>query len=121
MSSKPQIRIPATYMRGGTSKGVFFRLQDLPERAQVPGPARDALLCRVIGSPDATSRDTELVIVSVGRDGTTVTPLKGEKKQFGTGPDLNANVRNFLDCVKTRAKIGRVIIPTSGTIRPLSP
>ena len=48
----PQIRTPATYMRGGTSKGVFFRLEDLPERARVPGPARDALLLRVIGSPD---------------------------------------------------------------------
>ncbi|HYM35696.1 MAG TPA: 2-methylaconitate cis-trans isomerase PrpF, partial [Steroidobacteraceae bacterium] len=45
-------KIPATYMRGGTSKGVFFRLQDLPERAQTPGAARDALLLRVIGSPD---------------------------------------------------------------------
>lgn len=52
MSSVPQIRIPATYMRGGTSKGVFFRLQDLPEAAQVPGAARDAILLRVIGSPD---------------------------------------------------------------------
>ena len=48
----PQIRIPATYMRGGTSKGVFFRVQDLPETAQRPGPARDALLLRVMGSPD---------------------------------------------------------------------
>ena len=48
----PQIKIPATYMRGGTSKGVFFRLQDLPEPAQQPGPARDALLLRVLGSPD---------------------------------------------------------------------
>jgi probable AcnD-accessory protein PrpF len=52
MAHVSQIRIPATYMRGGTSKGVFFRLRDLPERAQVPGPARDALLLRVIGSPD---------------------------------------------------------------------
>ena len=52
MTHKPQIRIPATYMRGGTSKGVFFRLQDLPVAAQGPGPARDALLLRVIGSPD---------------------------------------------------------------------
>ncbi|MFX8195687.1 PrpF domain-containing protein, partial [Acinetobacter baumannii] len=41
MSTAPQIRIPATYMRGGTSKGVFFRLEDLPERCQVPGLARD--------------------------------------------------------------------------------
>jgi probable AcnD-accessory protein PrpF len=52
MSTKPQIRIPATYMRGGTSKGVFFRLQDLPEPCQTPGEARDKLLLRVIGSPD---------------------------------------------------------------------
>ncbi|MEE3169085.1 MAG: 2-methylaconitate cis-trans isomerase PrpF [Pseudomonadota bacterium] len=52
MPHAPQIRIPATYMRGGTSKGVFFRLQDLPEAAQVPGEARDKLLLRVIGSPD---------------------------------------------------------------------
>ena len=53
MAHVPQIKIPATYMRGGTSKGVFFRLQDLPERAQVAGEARDKLLLRVIGSPDA--------------------------------------------------------------------
>jgi probable AcnD-accessory protein PrpF len=52
MAHTPQIKIPATYMRGGTSKGVFFRLQDLPDAAQIPGPARDALLMRVIGSPD---------------------------------------------------------------------
>lgn len=52
MNSLPQLRIPATYMRGGTSKGVFFRLQDLPFAAQIHGPARDALLMRVIGSPD---------------------------------------------------------------------
>jgi 2-methylaconitate isomerase len=71
----PQIRIPATYMRGGTSKGVFFRLQDLPAPAQVPGAARDALLLRVIGSPDpygkqidgmggATSSTSKTVILS---------------------------------------------------------
>jgi len=75
MPSVPQIRIPATYMRGGTSKGVFFRLDDLPERARVPGKARDALLQRVIGSPDpyakqidgmggATSSTSKTVIVS---------------------------------------------------------
>ncbi|MEC9304819.1 MAG: 2-methylaconitate cis-trans isomerase PrpF, partial [Pseudomonadota bacterium] len=52
MSFAPQIRIPATYMRGGTSKGVFFRLQDLPDACKVPGEARDKLLLRVIGSPD---------------------------------------------------------------------
>ncbi|MEG0883098.1 MAG: 2-methylaconitate cis-trans isomerase PrpF, partial [Janthinobacterium sp.] len=52
MAHAPQIKIPATYMRGGTSKGVFFSLKDLPEAAQIPGPVRDALLLRVIGSPD---------------------------------------------------------------------
>ncbi len=52
MSQVPQVKIPATYFRGGTSKGVFFKLSDLPERCQVAGPARDQLLLRVIGSPD---------------------------------------------------------------------
>ena len=51
MPHRPQLRIPATYMRGGTSKGVFFKRDDLPEAARVPGAARDALLMRVIGSP----------------------------------------------------------------------
>ncbi|WP_087753312.1 2-methylaconitate cis-trans isomerase PrpF [Paraburkholderia caledonica] len=59
MAHKPQIRIPATYMRGGTSKGVFFRLQDLPDAAQMPGAARDALLLRVIGSPDPYSKQID--------------------------------------------------------------
>ena len=52
MSFTSQIKIPATYMRGGTSKGVFFAVEELPEAARVPGPARDRLLLRVIGSPD---------------------------------------------------------------------
>jgi hypothetical protein len=75
MAHVPQIKIPATYMRGGTSKGVFFSLKDLPEAAQIPGPARDALLLRVIGSPDpydkqidgmggATSSTSKTVILS---------------------------------------------------------
>lgn len=55
----PQIKVPATYMRGGTSKGVFFRLDDLPEAARVPGPARDGLLMRVIGSPDPYAKHTD--------------------------------------------------------------
>ena len=54
-----QVRIPATYMRGGTSKGVFFRLQDLPESCQVPGAARDRLFMRVIGSPDPYAAHTD--------------------------------------------------------------
>jgi len=75
MSSVPQIKIPATYIRGGTSKGVFFSCEDLPEAAQVPGAARDAILQRVIGSPDpygkqidgmggATSSTSKTVILS---------------------------------------------------------
>ena len=75
MTQSRQLRIPATYMRGGTSKGVFFRLRDLPEAAQVPGAARDRLFLRVIGSPDpyaahidgmggATSSTSKCVILS---------------------------------------------------------
>lgn len=75
MQHLPQIKVPATYMRGGTSKGVFFRVQDLPPAARVPGHARDELLLRVIGSPDpygkqtdgmggATSSTSKIVIVS---------------------------------------------------------
>ncbi|ANI61526.1 2-methylaconitate cis-trans isomerase PrpF [Pseudomonas sp. GR 6-02] len=75
MAHASQIKIPATYMRGGTSKGVFFSLKDLPEAAQMPGTARDALLLRVIGSPDpyekqidgmggATSSTSKTVILS---------------------------------------------------------
>ncbi|WP_313320809.1 2-methylaconitate cis-trans isomerase PrpF [Stenotrophomonas sp.] len=59
MSHIPQIKIPATYMRGGTSKGVFFRLEDLPASAQQPGAARDHLLQRVIGSPDPYAKHTD--------------------------------------------------------------
>ena len=59
MTAPAQIRIPATYMRGGTSKGVFFRLEDLPAAAQVPGAARDNLLLRVIGSPDPYGKQTD--------------------------------------------------------------
>ena len=59
MTHAPQIKVPATYMRGGTSKGVFFSLTDLPEVAQVPGEARDKLLLRVIGSPDPYGKHTD--------------------------------------------------------------
>ncbi|WP_214403360.1 2-methylaconitate cis-trans isomerase PrpF family protein, partial [Escherichia coli] len=69
-----QVRIPATYMRGGTSKGVFFKAEDLPEAARTPGRARDRLFQRVIGSPDpyaahidgmggATSSTSKCVII----------------------------------------------------------
>ena len=59
MSQVPQIKIPATYIRGGTSKGVFFRIEDLPEAAQQPGAARDNVLLRVIGSPDPYGKQTD--------------------------------------------------------------
>jgi len=59
MAYPPQIKIPATYMRGGTSKGVFFKLTDLPEKAQIPGDARNKLLLRVIGSPDPYGKQTD--------------------------------------------------------------
>ncbi len=59
MNHQAQIKIPATYIRGGTSKGVFFRLQDLPPRCQQPGAARDQLLMRVIGSPDPYGKHTD--------------------------------------------------------------
>ena len=59
MAHVPQIKIPATYMRGGTSKGVFFNLTDLPEVAQVAGEARDNILLRVIGSPDPYGKQTD--------------------------------------------------------------
>ena len=59
MPHAPQIKIPATYMRGGTSKGVFFNLNDMPESTQIAGAARDALLLRVIGSPDPYGKQTD--------------------------------------------------------------
>jgi len=75
MAHAPQVKIPATYIRGGTSKGVFFRLADLPASCQQPGAARDKLFMRVIGSPDpyaahidgmggATSSTSKCVILS---------------------------------------------------------
>lgn len=79
MSQKPQIGVAATYMRGGTSKGVFFKLTDLPASAQVSGESRDNLLLRVVGSPDpygkqtdgmggATSSTSKIVILSKSTD-----------------------------------------------------
>ncbi len=59
MSFVPQVKVPATYMRGGTSKGVFFNLADLPASCQVAGAARDNLLLRVIGSPDPYGKQTD--------------------------------------------------------------
>jgi probable AcnD-accessory protein PrpF len=107
MAHVPQIKIPATYMRGGTSKGVFFRLQDLPEAAQAPGAARDALLLRVIGSPDpygkqidgmggATSSTSKSVIVSKStRPGHDVDYLFGQVSIDKPFVDWSGNCGNL--------------------------
>jgi len=81
MASAPQVRIAATYMRGGTSKGVFFRLEDLPERCRVPGEARDRLFERVIGSPDPYGKHTD------GMGGATSSTSKCVILSKSTQPD----------------------------------
>ena len=107
MSRIPQIRIPATYMRGGTSKGVFFNLADLPQAAQKPGAARDRLLLRVIGSPDpygkhtdgmggATSSTSKSVIVSKSeREGHDVDYLFGQVSIDQAIVDWSGNCGNL--------------------------
>jgi len=107
MTSVPQIRIPAVYLRGGTSKGVFFRLQDLPERCRVPGAARDRLLLRVIGSPDpygkqidgmggATSSTSKVVILSPSsRPGHDVDYLFGQVSIDQAFIDWSGNCGNL--------------------------
>ncbi|MCG0021103.1 2-methylaconitate cis-trans isomerase PrpF [Vibrio parahaemolyticus] len=102
-----QIKVPATYMRGGTSKGVFFNLEDLPSEAQVAGEARDKLLLRVIGSPDpyakqidgmggATSSTSKTVIVShSSRDGHDVDYLFGQVSIDKPFVDWSGNCGNL--------------------------
>jgi probable AcnD-accessory protein PrpF len=85
MAHAPQIKIPATYMRGGTSKGVFFKLEDLPEAARVPGPARDRLLMRVIGSPDPYGKQTDGMGAATSSTSKTVILSKSDK------PDHDVN------------------------------
>lgn len=76
----PQTKIPATYMRGGTSKGVFFKLTDLPLAAQKPGAARDALLLRVIGSPDPYEKQIDGMGAATSSTSKTVILSKSERK-----------------------------------------
>ncbi|SDG99594.1 hypothetical protein SAMN05216588_10264 [Pseudomonas flavescens] len=107
MAYAPQIKIPATYLRGGTSKGVFFRLDDLPERCRLPGAARDALLLRVIGSPDpygkqidgmggATSSTSKTVILSrSSRPGHDVDYLFGQVSVDKAFVDWSGNCGNL--------------------------
>ncbi|MGB6054935.1 MAG: 2-methylaconitate cis-trans isomerase PrpF, partial [Burkholderiaceae bacterium] len=107
MSHLPQIKVAATYVRGGTSKGVFFRLQDLPAAAQRPGAARDRLLLRVIGSPDpygkqidgmggATSSTSKTVIISQSsRPGHDVDYLFGQVAIDKAFVDWSGNCGNL--------------------------
>ncbi|ENP0825424.1 2-methylaconitate cis-trans isomerase PrpF [Vibrio parahaemolyticus] len=106
-STPSQIKVPATYMRGGTSKGVFFNLEDLPPEAQVAGAARDKLLLRVIGSPDpyakqidgmggATSSTSKTVIVSrSSRDDHDVDYLFGQVSIDKPFVDWSGNCGNL--------------------------
>ena len=107
MTDDGQMRIPATYMRGGTSKGVFFRLEDLPEAARKPGKERDRLFQRVIGSPDpygaqidgmgsATSSTSKCVIVSPSsRPGHDIDYLYGQIAIEGDLVDWSGNCGNL--------------------------
>ena len=102
-----QIAIPATYMRGGTSKGVFFRLEDLPEAARIPGPVRNRLFQRVVGSPDpygaqidgmggATSSTSKCVILSPSaRPGHDVEYLYGQVSIDSDFVDWSGNCGNL--------------------------
>ncbi|WP_036165406.1 2-methylaconitate cis-trans isomerase PrpF [Massilia sp. 9096] len=132
MAYTPQIKIPATYMRGGTSKGVFFRLQDLPEAAQVPGAARDQLLMRVIGSPDpygkqidgmggATSSTSKTVIAARStRPGHDVDYLFGQVSIDKAFVDWSGNCGNLSAAIGPFAIASGFIdparIPTNGTV-----
>jgi len=78
---KPQIKVSATYMRGGTSKGVFFNLTDLPENCQKAGSARDALLLRVIGSPDPYGKQTDGMGGATSSTSKTVILAKSEQAE----------------------------------------
>ena len=123
MADAPQLKIPATYMRGGTSKGVFFRLEDLPEAARVPGPARDALLMRVIGSPDpyrqhidgmggATSSTSKCVILSrSSMPGHDVDYLYGQVSIDSAFVDWSGNCGNLSSAVGPFAIANGLINP----------
>ena len=126
-----QIAIKATYMRGGTSKGVFFRLEDLPPAARQSGPARDALLLRVIGSPDpykqhidgmggATSSTSKCVIISKStRPGHDVDYLYGQVGIDSAFVDWSGNCGNLSSAVGPFAIASGLIepgrIPQNGT------
>ncbi|HEX5755148.1 MAG TPA: PrpF domain-containing protein, partial [Arenimonas sp.] len=108
MSHAPQLRIPATYLRGGTSKGVFFRLDDLPAAAQMPGEARDRLLMRVIGSPDPYGKHTD------GMGGATSSTSKCVIISKSSKPDHD------VDYLYGQVAIGEAFVDWSGNCGNLS-
>ena len=124
MSRAPQIRIPATYMRGGTSKGVFFRLSDLPETARVPGEARDRLLLRVIGSPDPYGKHTDgmgggtsstsktVILAPSSRPGHDVDYLFGQVSIDKPFIDWSGNCGNLTAAVGSFAISSGLVDPT---------
>jgi len=133
MSFPHQMRIPATYIRGGTSKGVFFALQDLPVEAQQPGVYRDKLLLRVIGSPDpyqkqidgmggATSSTSKTVILSrSSKPGFDVDYLFGQVSIDSAFVDWSGNCGNLSAAVGgfaiTKGLIDRDKVPQDGICR----
>ena len=108
MAHLPQVKIAATYMRGGTSKGLFFRLQDLPESAQVAGAARDALLLRVIGSPDPYAKQID------GMGGATSSTSKTVILSKSTQPDHD------VDYLFGQVSIDKAFVDWSGNCGNLS-
>ncbi|MGB4859194.1 MAG: 2-methylaconitate cis-trans isomerase PrpF [Dokdonella sp.] len=130
MIHKQQLRIPATYLRGGTSKGVFFRLGDLPAEAQVSGPARDALMLRVIGSPDAYAKHTDgmggatsstskvVIVAPATREGHDVDYLYGQVAIGEAFVDWSGNCGNLSSAVGPFAiangLIGAARVPRDG-------
>ncbi len=108
MAQVAQIKVPATYMRGGTSKGVFFRLQDLPQSCQVPGAARDKLFMRVIGSPDPYSAHID------GMGGATSSTSKCVILSKSTQPDHD------VDYLYGQVSIDKAFVDWSGNCGNLS-
>jgi probable AcnD-accessory protein PrpF len=132
MSHAPQLKIPATYMRGGTSKGTFFKLDDLPASAKAPGIARDNLLLRVVGSPDpygkqtdgmggATSSTSKVVIVSKSEQlGHDVDYLFGQVAIDKAFIDWSGNCGNLTSAVGSFAVSSGLmdtkLIPENGVV-----
>ncbi|MCG9577286.1 2-methylaconitate cis-trans isomerase PrpF [Vibrio tubiashii] len=132
MTVSSQMKVPATYMRGGTSKGVFFSLEDLPKQSQTPGEARDKLLLRVIGSPDpyakqidgmggATSSTSKTVIVSKSnKPDHDVDYLFGQVSIDKPFVDWSGNCGNLSAAVGPFAihagLVDEARIPTNGTV-----